>query len=106
LSPDTYDLTAAGADGTEQRELAKGLLADAETRVIYRQPSGEVAAARDLLGLTDAEATLIPQLRRGVALWKIGNRSFVVEHLRSPAERLITDTDTRMRDPNLTRGAA
>jgi type IV secretory pathway VirB4 component len=101
------DLTAAGADGTEQRELAKGLLSDAETRVIYRQAPGEVAAARDLLGLTDAEATLIPQLRRGVALWKVGNRSFVVEHLRSPAERDITDTDARMREPNrIARGAA
>ena len=92
------DLSAAGADGTEQRELAKGLLSDAETRVIYRQAPGEVAAARDLLGLTDTEPKLIPEHRRGVALWKVGGRSFVVDHQRSAAELAFTDTAARMRD--------
>lgn len=81
------DLSAAGADGTEQRELAKGLLADAETRVIYRQAPGEIAAARELLGLTDTEAALIPTLPAGVALWRVGGRSFVVEHRRAPRPR-------------------
>jgi hypothetical protein len=92
------DLSAAGAEGSEQHQLALGLLADAETRVIYRQPHSEVAAARELLGLTDTEAALIPTLPRGVALWRVGGRSFVVEHRRTPAELAFTDTDARMRD--------
>lgn len=100
------DLSAAGADGSEQRELAKGLLSDAETRVIYRQPPGEVAQARELLGLTDTEARLIPELRRGVALWKVGSRSFVVDHQRTQAELAFTDTDARMRESAGIRGAA
>lgn len=98
------DLSAAGADGTEQRELAKGLLADAETRVIYRQAPGEIAAARELLGLTDTEAALIPTLPAGVALWRVGGRSFVVEHRRAPVgpEMTITDTDGRMVSDRIT----
>jgi hypothetical protein len=90
------DLDAAGPTGSEQAGLAKGLLADSETRVIYAQPPGEVERACALLGLSSTEAELVPQLQRGVALWKVGGRSFLVHHLLSRAERAIVDTDTRM----------
>ena len=90
------DLTAAGELDSEQVALARGLLSDSETRVIYYQAPGDVAASKDLLGLTDAEAELLSQLRRGQALWKVGTRSFLVQHRLSPAERPIVDTDSRM----------
>jgi type IV secretory pathway VirB4 component len=90
------DLAAAGGEGSEQVRLAQGLLADAETRVIYGQPPGEVAAARELLGLTSTEADLLTRLPRGVALWKVGTRSFLVEHRLAPSERHLVDTDSRM----------
>ena len=90
------DLGSAGAAGSEQAGLAQGLLADSETRVVYGQPPGEAELARDLLGLSDTEVALVPQLRRGVALWKVAQRSFLVEHLLSPAERALIDTDARM----------
>jgi type IV secretory pathway VirB4 component len=90
------DLTAAGAADSEQVQLAKGLLSDSETRIIYGQPPGELAVARDLLGLTDTEAEVTTKLQRGVALWKVGQRSFLVEHRLSPTERWIVDTDARM----------
>jgi len=90
------DLLAAGADGSEQQRLAQGLLSDAETRVVYGQPHAEVAAAAELLGLTTTEADLLPQLTRGVALWKVGLRSFLVSHRLSSRERLLVDTDRRM----------
>ena len=61
--------------------LAQGLLSDSETRVVYAQPPGEVAAAGELLSLSATEAELLPQLRRGVALWKVGRRAFLVQHL-------------------------
>jgi hypothetical protein len=90
------DLGAVGAAGTEQVGLAHGLLADSETRVIYAQPPGEAQAAADLLSLSATEVDLLPQLRRGVALWKVGLRSFLVQHVVGSAEREFTDTDAAM----------
>jgi type IV secretory pathway VirB4 component len=90
------DLRAAGAAGSEQAALAQGLLADSETRVIYGQSTSETAQARELLGLTDVEADILPELGRGVALWRVGTRSFLVEHHLGASERALVDTDTRM----------
>lgn len=90
------DLHAVGAEGSEQVGLARGLLSDSETRVVYAQPPGEVGHASELLSLSPTEADLLPQLRRGVALWKVGQRSFLVQHLLSPAERSLVDTDAAM----------
>jgi hypothetical protein len=91
------DLTAAGDAGSEQVQLAKGLLEDSETRVIYRQSPGEVEQARELLGLTQTEVEQIPTLERGEALWRVGRRSFIVQHRIDPVlEREIVDTDANM----------
>jgi hypothetical protein len=90
------DLRAAGAEGSREHRLAEGLLADAETKVVYAQPRDQLPHARELLGLTDTEAELLPHLRRGWGLWKVGERSFLVEHHRSSLEREIVDTDARM----------
>ena len=90
------DLTAAGDAGSEQVRLARGLLADVETRVVYGQPPSEIEGARDLLGLSDTEAELLPRLPRGVGLWKVGTRTYLVEHRLGSAERAIVDTDARM----------
>ncbi len=90
------DLQAVGAAGSEQVGLANGLLADSETRVVYGQAPGEVTAARELLSLSETEAEVVPQLRRGVALWKVGRRSFLVRHVLGRDERAIVDTDAAM----------
>lgn len=95
------DLSAAGAAGSEQVRLAEGLLADSETSVVFSQPPGEADACRELLGLSEVEASLLPQLGRGVALWKVSRASFLVEHHLSRLERRLVDTDAAMR-----RGAA
>jgi len=79
--------------------LAQGLLADSETRVIYAQSPGEVDGAGDLLGLSSTESELVPQLQRGVALWKVGGRSFLVQHRLSALEVAMVDTDARMSRP-------
>jgi hypothetical protein len=91
------DLRAAGSEGSEQQRLAEGLLADSETRVVFGQPPSEVAVAEDLLGLTGTEAGLLPHLPRGTALWKVGDRSFLVEHRIGRSERALVDTDQAMR---------
>jgi len=90
------DLRSVGASDSEQVALATGLLADSETRVVYAQSPGELGAAAELLSLSATETDLLPQLRRGVALWKIGRRSFLVQHRLSGAERHIVDTDAAM----------
>lgn len=91
------DLRAVGAAGSQQVGLAEGLLSDSETRVVFAQPPGEVHRAAELLSLSATEAELLPQLHRGVALWKVGSRSFLVQHLLGQHERAIVDTDNAMR---------
>ena len=90
------DLTAAGAAGSETVALARGLLTDVGTRVVYSQPTNEVSGAREALGLSQTEADQLPHLPQGTALWKVGTRSFLVEHRRSDIEIAMTDTDARM----------
>ncbi|HMD45047.1 MAG TPA: hypothetical protein VKG43_02725 [Acidimicrobiales bacterium] len=90
------DLHAVGGAGSEQVGLAEGLLSDSETRVVYAQPPGEVGRAAELLSLSETEAELLTQLRRGVGLWKVGRRAFLVQHLVGPNERALVDTDGAM----------
>jgi hypothetical protein len=92
------DLASVGAAGSEQVGLAEGLLADSETRVVYAQSPGEVARCGELLGLTGTEADLVSTLPRGTALWKVGRRSFLVEHRLARSERWLVDTDQAMAD--------
>lgn len=92
------DLASVGAAGSEQVGLAEGLLADSETRVVYAQSPGEVARTGELLGLTDTEADLVSTLPRGTALWKVGRRSFLVEHRLGRGEAWLVDTDRAMAD--------
>jgi len=91
------DLTAAGAEGSRQMKLARGLLSDSETVVCYGQPPSEIAKTTELLELNEREAEYVLQLPRGSALWKVGRRSFLVEHVLGEGERTIVDTDARMR---------
>jgi hypothetical protein len=91
------DLRAVGADGSAEQRLAEGLLADSETRVIFGQAPSEADVTRRLLGLSSTEGDLITQLPRGVALWKVGERSFLVEHAVGPTEAALIDTDGAMR---------
>ncbi len=90
------DLQSVGNEGSEQVNLAEGLLADSETRVVYAQSPGEIARTGELLGLTATEADLVRDLRRGMALWKVGRRSFLVEHRLASSEQWLTDTDQAM----------
>jgi type IV secretory pathway VirB4 component len=91
------DLQAAGDAGTRAARIAEGLIADASTRVVYHQDASQVALTRELLGLSQSEAELLSMLSAGQALWRVGSRSFVVQHYRSRLEADMTDTDTGMR---------
>jgi len=90
------DLDAAGAAGSKGRALAEGLLADCSTRVIYRQESDQIDAAGNLLGLTDVERQAILELPLGRGLWRVRDRSFVVQHVLHTDELAAFDTNARM----------
>ena len=91
------DLHAQADEGTATHAQAGGLLADAETRVIYAQAPGERRLAADLLDLSETETDLVLRLPPHRALWRIGGRTAVVDHVLSAGEYELVDTDARMR---------
>jgi hypothetical protein len=60
-----------------------------------RDRSGVDPAGRRLIQ-TGTEQSLIPTLGTGQGLWRIKNRSFVVQHQMHPAELELFDTTGRM----------
>jgi type IV secretory pathway VirB4 component len=90
------DLDAAGDSGTRRQALAKGLLTETGTVIVYRQHPDETHPTSVSLGLTATEAQRIAHYPQGVALWKIGGRSYEVRHVRSARERTLTATDAAM----------
>jgi hypothetical protein len=90
------DLDNVGDQGSAMRALASSLLANAETRVVYRQESDQLGPTSAALGLTGTEQSLIPTLGTGQGLWRIKHRSFVVQHQMHPAELDLFDTTGRM----------
>jgi energy-coupling factor transporter ATP-binding protein EcfA2 len=91
------DLSGQADDGTAVQAQARGLLADAETRVVYGQPAGERAAVADLLDLSEVETELVTRLPAHRALWRIGGHTAVVEHVLTTDEAAsLVDTDQRM----------
>jgi hypothetical protein len=73
--------------------MATGLLADTETRILFRQAPDQVADTRNLLGLSSVEAELLPRLTRGRALWKQPRGSALVQHVVTDSEWGFADTD-------------
>lgn len=92
------DLAAAGGSGSVTTRIAEGLLADSETVVCYGLAHSELATAAAALGLGAEEAAVLGRLPRATALWRVGGRSFLVEHRLGPDERALVDTDARLTD--------
>lgn len=94
------DLDTVGDRGSAMHALAASLLANAETRIIYRQEPDQLGATTQLLGLTGTEQKLLPTLGTGQGLWRIKDRSFVVQAQLHPAELETFDTNAKMRIPD------
>lgn len=90
------DLDTVGDQGSANRALAASLLANAETRIIYRQESDQLGITAKTLGLTGTEQKLLPTLSTGQGLWRIKDSSFVVQHQMHPNELKLFDTTKRM----------
>ncbi|HZQ76171.1 MAG TPA: DUF87 domain-containing protein [Acidimicrobiia bacterium] len=92
------DLSAQADDGTATSKIAAGVLADTQTRVVFRQAPDQTPAAQRLLGLTDTQARLLPSLGRGCALWRVGAAgTHLVEHVLDDDDLPICDTDEELR---------
>ncbi|SFS16501.1 hypothetical protein SAMN04487846_3319 [Microbacterium sp. cf046] len=90
------DLDNVGDSGSAMRALASSLLANAETRIVYRQEPDQLGSTATALGLTRTEMNLLPALGTGQGLWRVKDRSFVVQHQLHPEELAIFDTTARM----------
>ncbi|HTN99819.1 MAG TPA: DUF87 domain-containing protein, partial [Microthrixaceae bacterium] len=90
------DLVAQADDGTATSKIAAGLLADSATKIILRQAPDQLDTAAAHFGLTGPETSIVGQLTRGRALWKLGGRTAVVHHIIGRSEETICDTDARM----------
>ena len=90
------DLDNVGDAGSAMRSLANSLLANAETRIVYRQESDQLGLTAQALGLTGTEQKLLPTLGVGQGLWRIKDRAFVTQHQLHPAELELFDTSSRL----------
>lgn len=90
------DLHNVGDAGSAMRALASSLLANAETTITYRQSSDQLHLTGEMLGLTRTEQDLLPGLSTGQALWKIKNRSFLIQAQLHADEFAAFQTDTRL----------
>ncbi len=91
------DLDAVGDHGSEARALARGLLGDCSTKIVYQQEVSEAPHTARELGLSSAEHAQLPDLQQGEGLWRVGGRSFVVRHVTTDDELALFDTSARMR---------
>ena len=58
--------------------------------------SDQTTQAAEALGLTGTEKKLLPTLSTGQGLWRIKDRSFLVQHQLHPTELKLFDTTARM----------
>jgi type IV secretory pathway VirB4 component len=97
------DLDAVGDADSEARALARGLLGDCSTKIVYQQEVSEASRTARDLGLTSAERQQLPDLQQGEGLWRVGQRSFVVRHAVTKNELAAFNTDVRMTPPTRVR---
>lgn len=87
------DLRSQTDDGSAAAKVAAGLLADTQTRILFRQSEDQMQEAVTMLGLTATEAAILPRLTRGRALWQLPGMNAIVQHRIGSAEWAITETD-------------
>ncbi len=87
------DLKAQTDDGTAAAKIGAGIIADTQTQILFHLPPAQAAEAQQLLGLSNSATHMLTQLRRGEALWKIGNHLTHTYHHQTPIEQKICNTD-------------
>ena len=93
----TGNLTSQSDDGSTAAKIANGLLSDIQTRILFRHPPDQRTAATELFDLTERERQWIGQLVQGRAIWRIKERSAVVQTILTPSELTLFYTDQAMK---------
>lgn len=93
------DFDAVGDARSEAARLAASLVADAGSVALLRQRDAALTQSAEAFALSRVEAELLGQLRRGMAIWRVGERSYLVRHRVPEALRDATDTDAEMLGP-------
>ncbi|HWK20942.1 MAG TPA: hypothetical protein VNR37_09285 [Microbacteriaceae bacterium] len=92
----SVDLDTVGDTGTALHALGTSLLANAETRVIFRQETDQLGPTAKALGLTSTEQSMLPTLGLGQALWRIKDHSMLLQTQLHPEETVLFDTTSAM----------
>ena len=91
------DLQAQADSGTSASKVAEGLLADVQTRVVFRQATDQLAMVGQLLRMNERMVDLLPRLTRGRSVWTVAGRAAVVQHVIGRGlEAELTNTDAAM----------
>jgi hypothetical protein len=90
------DLSAAGDDGSRMVKLARGLMEDCQTFVLFHLDGDELKEAARILSLSDTERERVGNLQAGQALWKVGAQRQIVRTAVSSIEMPLVNTDTGM----------
>lgn len=90
------DLSAAGDDGSRMVKLARGLMEDCQTFVLFHLDGDELKEAARILSLSDTERERVGNLQAGQALWKVGAQRQIVRTAVSSVEMPLVNTDTGM----------
>ena len=91
------DVAAVGSLGSAQRARASGLLRECETAWLFRQPPDEAAEMSAVLGLSDYETRVLPELSRGAALVRYGQARSLVHLVPTLRDAIFVDSDAAMR---------
>ena len=91
------DFDAAAADGSSQAKVAKSLLDDVSTRLVFRDSPRVARHYESMLELSSRQREWIPQLDKGRCLWLTPRSSRLVQVVLSPYEQWLCDTDDAMR---------
>jgi len=91
------DVAAVGSLGSAQRARASGLLRECETAWLFRQPPDEAAEMSAVLGLSDYETRVLPELSRGAALVRYGQARSLVHLVPTLRDASFVDSDAAMR---------
>lgn len=89
------DLDMVGPENSPQRNQALGLMSKSQVKIIHRQARETAPLLASTLGLTADEQEIVTNLEQGVALWKIGAKSFLVQTQLTAAEMAVFNTDAK-----------
>jgi type IV secretory pathway VirB4 component len=90
------DFRAVGDERSEAARLAASLVADTASRALLAHSDAALAETASVLELAKAESELLPNLRRGIALWHVGEHARLVRHLVPRPLLDALDTDAEM----------